>query len=94
MVTMEARDPQQNVYRSYRIEAGTDLFGEWIVEVTYGRIGAPGRLLRYLVTNEDEAKRLVQTSLRRRASAPQRIGTPYRICQLFDLNRWVSPVVS
>ena len=36
---MEARDPSLGRFRSYRLEAGTDLFGAWLVEVEYGRIG-------------------------------------------------------
>ena len=41
--TLEACDPDRNHFRAYRIEAGTDLLGDWLVEVTYGRIGSPGR---------------------------------------------------
>jgi hypothetical protein len=37
---LEARDPEQNHFRSYGIEAGTDLFGVWLVGVMYGRIGS------------------------------------------------------
>lgn len=32
----EARDPALGRFRSYRLEAGTDLFGAWLVEVTCG----------------------------------------------------------
>jgi hypothetical protein len=34
--TLEARDPAQGRFRAYRIEAGTDLLGDWVVNVTYG----------------------------------------------------------
>ena len=40
--TLEARDPAHGHFRAYRLEAGTDLFGAWLVDVTYGRIGAQG----------------------------------------------------
>jgi hypothetical protein len=33
---LEARDPAHGRFRSYRLEAGADLFGAWIVELTYG----------------------------------------------------------
>jgi hypothetical protein len=33
---LEARDPALARFRSYRLHAGTDLFGTWLVEVTYG----------------------------------------------------------
>ena len=38
---LEACDPARDCFRSYRLDAGPDLFGAWLVEATYGRIGAP-----------------------------------------------------
>jgi hypothetical protein len=38
-VLLEASDPARNRWRSYHIAAGQDLFGDWVVELTYGRIG-------------------------------------------------------
>jgi|SRR5579884_1919281 len=86
---LEARDPSLGRFRSYRLEAGTDLFGAWLVQVTYGRIGTPGRQLRYVASDEAEAKKLVQRSLRRRATAPRRIGVPYRFRELIDFSHWL-----
>ncbi len=37
--TLEARDPSLGRMRSYHLEAGTDLFGAWLVDVVYDRIG-------------------------------------------------------
>jgi len=71
---LEARDPALGRFRSYRLEAGPDLLGTWLVEVTYGRIGTSGRRLRYVACDKAEARKLVQKSLRRRATAKQRIG--------------------
>lgn len=87
---LEARDPALGRFRSYRLEAGPDLFGTWLVEVTYGRIGTPGRRLRYAAGDEAEARKLVQHSLRRRATARKRIGVPYRFCELCDPWQWLS----
>ena len=42
-ITLEARNPARRCLRQYRVEAGTDLFGVWVVEISYGRIGAAGR---------------------------------------------------
>jgi predicted DNA-binding WGR domain protein len=42
---LEARDAARNLWRVYTLEAGRDLFGAWVVEVSYGRIGRPGRTL-------------------------------------------------
>jgi hypothetical protein len=86
---LEARDPALGCFRSYRLDAGTDLFGAWLVEVTYGRIGAPGRSVRYAVGGEEEARQLVWKTLRRRATAKRRIGVSYRFRELADPSGWV-----
>jgi hypothetical protein len=39
-VEMQAIDPDRNCWRAYRVGAGRDLFGCWIVEVTFGRTGS------------------------------------------------------
>lgn len=87
---LEARDPTLGRFRAYRLEAGTDLFGTWLVEVEYGRIGTSGRRLRYVAGDEAEARRLVHKTLRRRATAKKRIGIPYRFRELTDPWGWLS----
>lgn len=79
---LEACDPGLGRFRSYRIEAGTDLLGAWLVEITFGRIGASGHQLRDAVPDESAARAMVRQHLRRRASARKRIGVPYLICRL------------
>lgn len=74
VAVLEARDPAQGLFRSYRVEAGTDLFGDWLVEVTFGRIGSGGRRVRYPAGDEAGAKKCVADKLRRRSTAPRRIG--------------------
>jgi len=76
-ILLEACDPEKNHWRSYHIAAGQDLFGDWVVETTYGRIGAKGRTQTVLVADREEAKKYVQNCLKRRESAPKRIGTGY-----------------
>jgi len=71
---LAARDPARNIHRAYSLAYGQDLFGNWIVETTYGRIGGKGRTLVTVVNNEDEALKYVQKSLKRRQSAPKRLG--------------------
>jgi hypothetical protein len=60
------------------------LLGDWLVEITYGRIGTRGRRIRYAVQGEAQAKKPVRDTLRRRATARKRIGVAYRFCQLID----------
>jgi len=76
---LEARDPARNIHRAYSLAYGQDLFGNWIVETTFGRIGGKGRTLVAVVENEDEALRYVRKSLKRRESAPKRLGIGYKI---------------
>jgi hypothetical protein len=85
---LEARDPTLGRFRAYLLEAGTDLFGAWLVDITYGRIGSRGRRIRYVVQDESEARRLVREHLRRRATAKRRIGVAYQFRQLVDPGQW------
>jgi hypothetical protein len=86
---LEARDPALGRFRSYRLEAGPDLFGAWLVEITYGRIGTPGRRVRHVAADQDEARKLVRHSLRRRGTAKKRIGVSYRFRELCDPWQWL-----
>jgi|SRR6516164_4764468 hypothetical protein len=88
LATVEARDPSLGRMRSYRLEAGTDLFSAWLVDVVYGRIGTCGRRICYVAENEDKARKLARRNLRRRATARKRIGVGYRFRELIDLHGW------
>lgn len=91
---LQASDPARGIFRAYRIEAGTDLFGDWLVDVTYGRIGARGRRIRHLAANEQEAQRIVRHCLQRRSTAPKRIGVPYQLRELSDPEQWITDLPS
>lgn len=90
---LEARDPTLGRFRAYLLEAGTDLFGAWLVDVTYGRIGTRGRRIRHVVRDEDEARKMVRGNLRRRATAKRRIGVAYQFRKLIDPEQWYSEKV-
>jgi predicted DNA-binding WGR domain protein len=77
-IELQARDPAANRQRTWRLEAGRDLFGAWTTEVQFGRIGRPGRTLRRAFAAETELQAFVHARLRRRATAPARIGVAYR----------------
>jgi hypothetical protein len=79
--------------RSYHLEAGTDLFGAWLVDVVYGRIGTSGRRIRYVVRDESKARKLVRSSLRHRASVKRRIGVAYQFRELIDPGKWHSGLI-
>src|SRR5689334_7259368 len=88
--TLEACDPALGRFRAYRIAAGTDLLGYWLVDVTYGRIGSRGRLVRYVAADEAGARKIVRHCVQRRATAPRRIGVGYRVRYLSDPARWIA----
>ena len=91
-IILEARNPARRCWRQYRVEAGTDLFGVWVVEISYGRIGTAGRSRCFVVRDEGEARHLARSILKRRESAPRRIGVPYRIRELIDPAGWADSV--
>jgi len=41
--------------------------------------------------DQDEARKLVRRSLRRRATAQKHVGVSYRFCELIDPNDWYAP---
>jgi predicted DNA-binding WGR domain protein len=79
---LEARAPALRCNRAYEITVGQDLFGIWIAELTYGRIGAIGRTKTRSFTRIEDAAAAVDASLRRRATLPRRLGVAYRLCRV------------
>ena len=77
-IELQACDPAANRRRAWRLEAGRDLLGAWTTEVQFGRIGCVGRSIRRTFAAETEVRAFVQARLRRRATAPRRIGVAYR----------------
>ena len=78
-------------FRAYEIELGADLFGAWMVEMSYGRIGALGRTkVRSFSTTED-AQAQVRACLRKHATALRRIGAAYRVRRMDGCTTWLPP---
>lgn len=78
-IHMEACDPPRNCFRRWQLEASKDLFGGWIVQVNFGRIGSTGRTFTRSFADCLTAKRYMRTAIGRRCSAPRRIGVAYRV---------------
>lgn len=91
-VRLEACDPERGRFRAYRIAAGTDLFGVWTVETTFGRTGTAGRTIREAVPDEAAARKLVRQHLRRRGTAPKRIGVAYQLRELDGPEDWMPEI--
>jgi len=81
-IALEAHSDERNHHRRYEASVGRDLFGHWVVTVRYGRVGGPLRELRFGSADADEARSIVHDRLRRRLSAPRRIGCGYGIREL------------
>jgi len=77
-IGLEARNPLANRMRRWSVEIGQDLLGMWLVDVQFGQIGSKGRRLRHAFSDESAAQAYVGQALRRRATAPARIGVAYR----------------
>ncbi len=89
-IQLEACDPARNRFRAYQLDVIRDLFGAWLVEVRFGRIGARGQTLRFTLDDESAARRMVRERLQRRSRAPGRIGVAYRTLELWDPLGWTS----
>ncbi|WP_010188979.1 WGR domain-containing protein [Sphingomonas sp. PAMC 26605] len=78
-IELAAIDAARNCRRRYCVEARQDLFGAWLVTITFGRLGTAGRSITHVADDERQARRLVIACLRVRATAPRRFGVAY--CQ-------------
>lgn len=87
-IKLEAKNPEKGNFRAYEIDAGPDLLGQWHIEVRYGRIGRRGRLVTYSAADDVSAAVIIRQCLKKRSSAPKRIGVPYKIRELCDPKEW------
>lgn len=84
-LVLQARDPARNVARRWGVALRRDLFGWFIVEWRWGRIGTAGQMRSLAFEQEVEARRLIRRLLARRAGAKRRIGVAYRPVALANL---------
>jgi hypothetical protein len=93
-VAFEAHNAELNHHRRYQITVGRDLLDEWTVAICYGRSGQGGQMKRFASPEAEEVRTIILDRLRRRLSAPRRIGCPYRLTTLnsapgFDASAWL-----
>jgi hypothetical protein len=94
IIAFEAHNAELNHHRRYQITVGLDLLDDWTVSISYGRTGQGGHVLRYASPQADEVRAVIRDRLRRRLSAPKRIGCAYRLTTLnsapgFDASAWL-----
>ena len=78
-IAFEAHHPARNHHRRYEVRLGRDLFDAWTVVIRYGRTGQGGQERRYASSEPEAMRAVIRTCLRRRLSAPKRIGCAYRL---------------
>jgi predicted DNA-binding WGR domain protein len=93
-IAFEAHSPEKNHHRRYQVTVGRDLLDDWTVAIRYGRTGQGGQEKRFASPKAEEMQAVIRDRLRRRLSAPKRIGCPYRLTVLnsapgFDSSVWL-----
>ena len=78
-VAFEAHHQGKNHHRRYEVVIGRDLLDAWTVAIRYGRTGRRGHEQRFASPECEAMRAVVRDRLRRRLSAPRRIGCPYRL---------------
>ena len=83
-IYMEAINAAKGHHRAYAIYAAPDLFGDWCIDITYGKIGCTGHKIRHVAPSIDHAAQIIKCALQRRKSSVKRIGTEYITKELVD----------
>jgi predicted DNA-binding WGR domain protein len=93
-LAFEAHSVEKNHHRHYAVTLGRDLLNHWTVAIRYGRTGQAGQERRYAAPEPEAIRVIIRDRLRRRLSAPRRIGCPYRLAAFsaapgFDASAWL-----
>ena len=81
-VAFEANHDEKNHHRRYWLTLGRDLLEDWTVTIGHGRIGQAGQEKQFASPDAEAIKAILRDRLRRRLSAPRRIGCRYRLVAL------------
>ena len=78
-IRLQAKNPPKNIFRWYSLRVDQNLFGEWCLSISYGRIRQRGQSKHY--SWPDMASLIIQMKaiLRKRFNATKRIGCNYEI---------------
>jgi hypothetical protein len=93
-VAFEAHNAELDHHRRYQITVGCDLLDDWTVSICYGQSGQGSQMKRFASSRAEEVRAIIRDRLRRRLSAPKRIGCAYRLTTLnsasgFDASAWL-----
>jgi hypothetical protein len=94
-IALEAHNDDLNHHRRYEITVGRDLLDDWTLSIRFGRVGSGCQTQRFMAADQDKLRGIVRERLRRRRSAPKRIGCAYLLTNLdaapgFDIATWLS----
>ncbi len=78
-ISLHAKNPAHNILRWYSIRVDKNLFGEWCLYLSYGRIGHRGHLKLSFWNDVTLLLRQLKGILRKRLNATKRIGCNYQI---------------
>ena len=65
-IRFERIDPEKDLFREYGIAIGQNLFGEWVVSSSWGRIGGSKRMKETYFASKVEAMVLAEQEANRR----------------------------
>jgi hypothetical protein len=93
-IAFEAHHAELNHHRRYQVTIGRDLLDDWTVAIRYGRVGQGSQEKRFASPQADDMRAVIRDRLRRRLTAPKRIGCPYRLAALnsapgFNATEWL-----
>jgi len=93
-IAFEAHNAGKNHHRRYEVSVGRDLLDDWTVAIRFGRTGQGGQERRYASAEPQAMQAVIRDRLRRRLSAPKRIGCPYQLAAFsqapgFDATGWL-----
>lgn len=91
-IALEAHNLTRNHHRRYVLVVERDLLGDWLCTVEHGRVGQAGSIQRCGSHSLGAAARVAAERLKRRLTAPRRIGVPYRCVELRGTEELLSGV--
>lgn len=78
-IRLHAKHPPKNIFRWYSLRVDQNLFGEWCLSISYGRIGQRGHSKQYRWSELAVLMTQIKSILRKRLNAANRIGCNYEI---------------
>ncbi len=79
---LRAIHPEKKIFREYNLHLSKDLFGFWLLQANYGRIGSTGKTKSYGFQDYRVSFDKMMTLLNKRLKSRKKMGCPYQIVDL------------